>query len=114
MIPRVAVRCPKCGYSDEDLRSLDQNSKMWSMLTEIASQIEWPVNGKLEHLTAWEWKDIFTASLKQNSRIAQGLDGGFVFIGAHTSRMSKGLMAELIDLIAAFGAERGIEFREAA
>ena len=113
---RMLTRCPRCGFFDEDLRTLDQNAKMWAMLGDIASQVWWSVNGKQEKLTAYEWKDIFTASLKQHSRVAMGLDGGFVILGAHTSRMSKSLMSELIELMLAFGAEKGVTWhtREAA
>ena len=71
------------------------------------------MNGKMEYLTPYEWKDVFTSSLKQTSRIAAGLDGGFVFIGGHTSRMSKATMSDLLDLIAAFAAEHQIDLQEA-
>lgn len=108
---RMLNRCPQCGFFDEDLRSLDQNAKMWAMLGDIAWQVDWPVNGKRERLTAWEWKDIFTAGLKQHSRVAMGLEGGFVILGSHTSRMSKSLMSELIELMLAFGAQHGVKWR---
>lgn len=108
---RMLNRCPRCGFFDDDLRSLSQNAKLWAMLGDIASQVKWPVNGELHLLTAWEWKDIFTASLKRHSRVAMGLEGGYVIIGGHTSRMSKAVMSELIELMLAFGTDKSVKWR---
>lgn len=91
-------------------RTLDQNALLWSCLTDVAKQIQWPVNGKHEHLTPDEWKDIFSASLKQEQRMAMGLQGGFVMLGERTSKMSIRAMTDLIDLIHAFGNERGVQW----
>lgn len=112
MNPRMLSRCPRCGFFDDDLRSLSQNARMWAMLCDVASQVRWPVNGELQLLTAWEWKDIFTASLKRHSRVAMGLEGGYVIIGGHTSRMTKAVMSELIELMESFGVEKGVKWRE--
>jgi hypothetical protein len=87
----------------EPTRSLDQNSKLWPMLTDVASQVEW--YGK--RLTEWEWKDIFTAALKK-SKVVPGIDGGFVVLGQHTSSMGKADFSELIEIIYAFGADKGV------
>ena len=88
-------------------RSLEQNAALWARLGEIAEQVEW--HG--QHLTAGEWKDCFTAALKKQ-KVVPGLDGGFVVLGSSTSRMSKAELSDLLELIAAFGAERGVEFAE--
>jgi hypothetical protein len=41
------------------------------------------------------------------------LDGtGFVALGLSTSRMSKRELSDLMELISAFGAERGVEWTE--
>jgi hypothetical protein len=93
-------------------RTLDQNALLWSCLTDIAKQVQWPVNGRHEYLTADEWKAIFSASLKQEQRMAMGLQGGFVMLGERTSRMSIKQMTELIDLIHAFGNERGVQWSQ--
>jgi hypothetical protein len=39
-----------------------------------------------------------------------GVDGGFVVLGQSTSKMTKGEMVELIELILAFGAQQGVKF----
>lgn len=103
---RVTVGEPK--------RSLEQNDRMWAMLTEISQQLEWVVDGALRKLAPEEWKDILTAGLKREQRVAQGIDGGFVILGQRTSKMTKRELSDLIELIAAFGAERGVKFSEVA
>lgn len=86
-------------------RTLPQNDRMWAMLTEIARQVDWYG----QKLTADDWKDVFTASLRR-AHVVPGLDGGFVPLGMRTSDMSKQEMGELITLIEAFGAEHGVIF----
>ena len=89
----------------EPTRSLDQNSLLWPLLTEVSKQVDWYGN----KLTAGEWKDVFSASLKRQ-KVVPGLDGGFVVCGQSTSRMSKREFSDLVELIYAFGAERGVVF----
>ena len=84
-------------------RSLEQNAHMWAQLSDISRQVEWYGN----RLTAEEWKDVFSASLKKQ-RAVPGIDGGFVIIGQRTSKMTKGEMSDLIELMNAFCAERGV------
>jgi hypothetical protein len=90
-------------------RSLEQNAKMWAMLAEVSDQVNWYGN----KLTSDEWKDVFSASLK-SQKVVPGIDGGFVVCGQRTSKMTKSEMAELIELMMAFGAERGIKFSDIA
>ena len=89
----------------EPTRSLDQNSLLWPLLTEVSKQVDWYGN----KLTADEWKDVFSASLKRQ-KVVPGLDGGFVVCGQSTSRMSKREFSDLVELIYAFGADRGVVF----
>lgn len=93
-------------------RTLDQNAKLWAMLGDIADQVQWQIDGKLEYLKSEEWKDILTAGLRKHQRVAAGIDGGFVILGEHTSSMTVGQMSELIELMYAFGAEHGVEWSE--
>lgn len=88
-------------------RSLDQNAKLWALLTDVSRQVEWYG----ERLTAEEWKDVFTAAQKRQ-RTVPGIDGGFVVLGAHTSRMTVVVLSELLELIQAFGAERGVQWSD--
>ncbi len=87
-------------------RSLDQNSLLWARLTEIAQQVDWYG----QKLSAEDWKDVYTASLRK-ARVVPGIDPGtYVPLGMRTSDMSKEEMGLLLDLIAAFAAERGVVF----
>ena len=90
-------------FVGEPRRTLDQNSKLWPMLQDVSRQVEWYG----QKLKPEEWKDVFTAALKKQ-RVVPGLDGGFVVLGARTSRMGKREFAELVELIYAFGAERDV------
>lgn len=89
-------------------RSLEANAKMWAMLTEIAEQVVWYG----QKLSADDWKDVLTASLRK-ARVVPGIDPGtYVPLGMRTSDMSKEEMATLIELIGAFGAQQGVVFSE--
>jgi len=88
-------------------RSLEQNSLMWAMLGDISRQVDWYG----EKLTSEDWKDIFTAALRK-CRVVPGLDGGFVVLGLRTSAMTKQEMTNLLELIAAFAAEKGVKFSD--
>ena len=86
-------------------RTMAQNSRLWAMLTDISRQVDW--HGQKLHQD--EWKDVFTAALKRQ-KVVPGIDGGFVVIGARTSKMTKTEMSELQELMAAFGAEHQVHF----
>ena len=86
-------------------RTMAQNSRLWAMLTDISRQVDW--HGQKLHQD--EWKDVFTAALKRQ-KVVPGIDGGFVVIGARTSKMTKAEMSELQELMAAFGAEHQVNF----
>lgn len=82
------------------------------MLRDVSRQVRWAVNGALVNMEPEDWKDVFTAALRKHHRVAQGIDGGFVFLGMRTSKMTKDQMIELIELIYAFGAEREVKWSE--
>ncbi|MVW80198.1 recombination protein NinB [Bordetella sp. 02P26C-1] len=87
-------------------------NKMWAMLGDVARQVRWPVNGELVYLKDEAWKDIFTAALSKEHRTAQGLYGGEVLLGEHTSNMSQRKMGDLIELMYAWGAENNVVWSE--
>jgi hypothetical protein len=87
-------------------RTIPQNDRMWLMLTAIAGQVEWYG----QKLSADDWKDVFSASLRK-ARVVPGIDPGtYVPLGMRTSDMGKDEMTVLMDLIEAFAAERGVKF----
>ena len=92
-----------------ETRSLEQNARLWALLTEVSEQVDW--YGK--RLTPEEWKHLFTASLRKLS-VVPNLEGtGFVALGLSTSNMTRAEMSDLQTLIEAFGAERGVKFSAA-
>lgn len=98
---RLEFKAPK--------RSLEQNAKLWAMLTDVASQVKW--HGL--RLSADDWKLIFLDALKRELRMVPNLDGnGFVSLGRSSSDLSKSEMTDLIDLISAFGANHGVVFHD--
>lgn len=100
---RVDFKAPK--------RSVPQNDRMWAMLTEVASQVEY--HGT--KLTPDDWKLIFLDGLKREMRIVPNLDGnGFVNLGRSSSDLSKAEMADLITLIEAWGLQHGVVFSDPA
>lgn len=88
-------------------RSDQANARMWVLLDALSKQVNW--HG--QHLTSDEWKDVMTAALKRQ-KVVPGIDGGFVVLGQRTSRMTRGEMAELQDLIENFGVQQGVDFGE--
>jgi hypothetical protein len=88
------------------MRSLNQNRMMWANLEDIAQQVVWYG----VKLTKDEWKDVLTAALKKQ-KVVPGIEGGFVVIGARTSKMTVLEMTELIELSTAFGTQQGVKFR---
>lgn len=105
-IKRYVDEAPE-GYSvtiGPATRTLEQNALLWELLTHVSDEIEWYGN----KLTPEEWKTVFTASLKKQKTIP-GIDGGFVVMGESTRKMTKREFSDLIELIHAFAAQRGIQ-----
>ena len=98
---RVTFQGPK--------RSIPQSDAMWARLTEIAEQ-------KTYHglkLSADDYKLLFLDALKREVRMVPNIDGnGFVSLGRSSSDLSKEEMSDLLELIAAWGAQNGVVFKE--
>ena len=98
---RVEFKDPK--------RTLDQNSRMWAMLTDVSTQVVW--HGV--KLSPDDWKLVFLDGLKRELRLVPNIDGnGFVNLGRSSSDLSKEEMADLFELMEAFGATHGVEFHD--
>lgn len=104
----AAVRAARFGQVVEikdPTRNLEQNALLWPLLNAVSKQVDWYG----QKLTAWEWKDVFSAAHKKQKAVP-GIDGGFVVCGQSTSKMSKKDFSELIEIIMAFGAEHNVKF----
>lgn len=106
-----AVKAAPAGYVvsiKEPTRSSEQNARLWAMLGDVSRQVDW--YGR--KLSPEDWKHVFTSSLRKLT-VVPNLDGsGFVALGMSTSRMSKRELSDLMELISAFGAERGVEWSD--
>ena len=91
----------------EPTRSLEQNAKMWAMLSDI-SRAE-PMGR--EH-TAEDWKSIFMRALQYEIRFVQGLDDLMFPVGMRSSQLTIKQMVELIEYMLWFGAENDIQWSE--
>lgn len=92
----------------EPTRTGEQNSRLWASLSEVSRQVDW--YGK--KLDPESWKHLFTSSLKK-LEVVPNLEGnGFVALGLSTSKMTKKELSDLLELIYAFGSERGVIFKE--
>ena len=87
-------------------RSTEANACMWAHLQDVSRQVIWHGNT----LTPEEWKDLFTACLRSSKSAPAIGGGGFVVVGARTSKMSIQEMGNLIEIICAFGAENVVKF----
>lgn len=88
-------------------RTSPQNRKMWAMLRDVSKQVEWYG----QWLSDDEWKDMITAMLK-GQKCAPGINGGVVFFGQRTSKMSVKEEAEVIEALYWFGAEHDVKWAE--
>lgn len=102
---------------EEVKRTLDQNAAMWPALTDFASQVPWPVtqrDGSTKQATADDMKDVLTATFESEVRMAPGLRGGFVMLGARTSKYGKKKMGDFLTFIRAEGNDRGVVWSKKA
>jgi hypothetical protein len=98
---RVTFQGPK--------RTLPQNDRLHAMITDIQTQMLW--HG--QRLSLADWKLVFMAALKQETRIVPNIDGtGFVQLGRSTANLSTQEMSDLFEIIKAFCAQHGVKLNE--
>lgn len=89
-------------------RSLEQNARLWAMLSDVA-------NAKPEgrNWTPETWKCAFMHALGHQVRFCEGLDGSGPFpLGFHSSRLTVREMGDLITCISEYGDRHGVEWSE--
>ena len=102
------IRCAPVGWRviiAEPRRSLDQNAKLHAMIDDWARQVQH--YGRT--LSVRTWKVIFLRELDIEREIVPSLNGDeLISVGRSTAELSKAEMSELIELILAEGAKRGV------
>ena len=86
-------------------RSIEQNDRMWAMLTDVARQ----KTHAGRRFTTDEWKVIFLHACGREVQFLPALNGGgFVPYGQSSSDLSVSEMADLITFIMQWGDENGV------
>lgn len=89
-------------------RTLDQNAKLWAMLSDISR-----AKPEGRSLTPDVWKSLFLHALDHAQRFEMALDGkGMVPVGFRSSRLSKEQMSDLLQFIQEYAARHGVALSE--
>ena len=93
----------------EATRTGEQNAAQWPILEAFAQQQQACINGRMETVSADDWKDILTAAFRAElSRVALGIDGKMILLGQRTSQMGKREFSEWLEFLHATAAQRGV------
>lgn len=88
-----------------DQRSLDQNARLWAMLSDVASQ----KTHAGRRYTTDQWKCLFLAALGREIQFLPSLDGStFVPYGGRSSQMTKADMGDLLSFMTEWGDKNGV------
>lgn len=109
MVSRGLAAGPVVITLAREIRTRDQNAKLWPLLDDISRQVVWYGS----RYSKEDWKDILTAGWRKQE-VVPGIDGGFVVLGHRTSKMNKAQMSELIEFIYAFGSGHEVKWSEKA
>ena len=91
-------------------RSLDQNAKMWAMLSDVSRATP---QGRAH--TPEMWKALFMQACGHEIRFLHSIIDDLPFpVGFRSSEMSKRQMADLITFIEAWGTENGVKWSDQA
>ena len=100
-------------------RSTEQNKRFHAMIRDVADQIQWQdVFGRPKRMKVESWKRFFLAMYArgrgEENEVVPNEDGdGFYDLGPpRSSKLSVEEMTDVMELIAAFGAERGVRFKD--
>ena len=91
----------------EPTRTLDQNARLWAMLTDLSAQ---KPMGIVETPEGWKMLVMHAAGFE--CQHMQGLDGRPFPVGFRSSRLTVRQMRDLIDWMLSFGAEQGVIWSE--
>lgn len=91
-------------------RNLDQNAKMWALLSDISR-----AKPEGRRWTPETWKAAFMHFLGHQVQFCEGLDGSGPFpLGFRSSRLTVRQMADLITVIIEYGDRHGVRWTDPA
>ncbi|MDQ7262765.1 recombination protein NinB [Paracoccus sp. PS-1] len=94
----------------EGTRSLDQNAKLWAMLSDIAR-----AKPEGRTMSPEVWKAAFMSALGYEIVWQPGIEGAPPFpAGFRTSKLSKSQFADLITFVMAYGDRHGVQWSDGA
>lgn len=91
----------------EATRNLDQNARLWAMLSDISR-----AKPEGRTMTAELWKCVFMAACGHEVQFLNGLDGLPFPAGFRSSRLTVRQMADLISFVSAYGGQQGVKWSE--
>lgn len=92
----------------ENKRTLEQNARLHAMIDDVAEQL----THYGQKLPPWKWKRLFMSALA-DIEILPGLEAGsFVPMWKSTTELSVPEASDLMELVAAYGAEHGVVFKD--
>jgi len=92
----------------ERQRSIEQNDRMWAMLSDVAKQLEW--HG--QKLTKDQWKMVFLSGIHRDAGVVPDFSGtGVIPLNISSRKLTVPEMTQMIELIFAYGAERGVVWK---
>lgn len=94
-------------------RSLEQNSKLHALLSDISKQCEF--NGKKRDIDTWKMIMVSAHKIATGGKAEMviGLEGEVINLRESTAQMGVQRLASLIEYITAWGAENGVKFNDA-
>lgn len=88
----------------EPTRSLEQNAAQWPYLEGFAQQRELCINGRMQRVTADDWKDVLTGCYSGETRMA-AFDGKVIMLPQRTSLMGKKVFGDWMEFLIAIAAQ---------
>jgi hypothetical protein len=94
----------------EATRNMDQNAKMWALLSDVSRS-----KPEGRRWTPETWKAAFMHALGHQVQFCEGLDGSGPFpLGFRSSRLTVRQMADLITCIIEYGDRHGVKWTDPA
>lgn len=91
----------------EATRSLDQNARLWAMLSDVSRA---KPEGRMH--TPEVWKNLMMHACGHAVQFELGLDGKPFPVGFRSSRLTKSEMSDLMEFVAEYGARHGVRWTD--